>query len=69
MTRYLQASIKMLQDQYDLSDSDLLWLISLGASEEMKRALIDCIDDEHTTKMKFVRDCARYLSKGDDIFE
>lgn len=67
MTRYLQASIKMLQDQYDLSDSDLLWLISLGASEEMKRALID--NDDRTTKMKFVRDCARYLSKGDDIFE
>ena len=67
MTRYLQASIKMLQDQYDLSDTDLLWLISLGASEEMKRALID--NDDRPTKMKFVRDCTRYLSKGDDIFD
>lgn len=67
MTRHLQASIKMLQDQYDLSDTDLLWLISLGASEEMKRALID--NDDRTTKMKLVRDCARYLSKGDDIFD
>lgn len=67
MTRYLQLSIKMLQDQYDLSDSDLLWLISLGASEEMKRALID--NDDRTTKMKFVRDCARFLSKGDELFE
>lgn len=67
MTRYLTKCIDMIQKQYDVSDQDLLWLISLGASEDMKRCLIDQVDT--SIKMKFVRDCAKYLSKGDDKIE
>lgn len=55
MTNKMRDAINSVMSNYDLSESDVLLLLSKGADENRKKALIDC-DDAAERKMKFVRD-------------